>query len=684
MPLILLTHFAGASNEAVDVPTILHRLIGELGDRFGFHREVPNNPIGLASAFANALGRSATRGRVVLVLDGLDAIDRRAQGVDLAWLPDPVPVGVRLVVSAAPGSVFDLLARRGWSVLELAPIDREGRRAFAASYLRENHHKKVDPGPLDAVAAVEAGANARHLRTFLDELVAAARGIEDLSTLIGHYAAASDLEGLFDLMLNRLEAEHGRSWSGLVPEALALLWASRDGLSDSEARELLGSRGESLPAWEWVPLRHAIRPFTTAWSGLVRLQSPPLRQAVERRYLSSPGRLTRAHRRLALYFDARPVSTRVVQELPWHLARLGAWSKLAERLARPSFLAAAWPVHRFELRSYWATIETRTPLRMVDALAGMVDAPAAAALAAAQLLADAGRRAEALRLARGIVVAVGEHEPSTELAALDLAASLALEAGDLAASQALSERQAVLAGSADDPVARITPLARLAAISRRLARVETSRAAEHERAALADLDEAERLAEASGADDLVADLLGQRIRWHESKGEVAKALGICSRRALLSRQMGDLAGLQDALAQRGRLLARLRKSSAALGALDESEALARRLRDPSALQSVLGDRADVLTDRRRLDEALQAIEERERICSDELGDPCALAIALLQKAVLFGEVMKRTAIGLDLVDRAEALADRSGCAEALDRASAVRAAVLAAPLRGRA
>ena len=89
----------------------------------------------------------------------------------------------------------------------------------------------------------------------------------------------------------------------------------------------------------------------------------------------------------------------------------------------------------------------------------------------------------------------------------------------------------------------------------------------------------------------------------------------------------------------------------------------------------------MLTARRRLDDALQAIVERERICRDVLGDPCAFTLATLQKAHLFGVVMKQAAVGLDLVTQAEGRAAGAGCTEALARALAVRAAIVAAGLR---
>jgi hypothetical protein len=674
---VFVYHFAGASADSSGVPVMLRWLVGRLSCGTVSRREAPADPIGMSAAFAGALAAAAAEGRVILALDGLDRVDRRGQGLDLAWLPDPLPPGVRAVVSAGPGPVLGELTRRGWRALALAPVDRSGRAAFISAYLRSNHHKVLDRDESDAVAAVEAGSNSLFLRTFLEELVAGAQGIEDLPGLIRRYSAASGTADLFDLMLARLEGEHDRERPGLVGEAVGMLWASRHGLTDREAEELLGPEGRLLPSAVWVPLRHALRPFTVSGAGLTRLPEDGLRPAVERRYLADPAARAAAHRRLACYFGQRPMSDRVVEELPWQLSASGQFGALARLLADPRFLQAAWPRHRYEVASYWQAVEARTAVRRTDALVALADAPAPAALAAAQLLADSGRRAEALLVARR------QADGSGGLAALDLAAGLAAESGDLEAALALSARQEEVARSAGDADARLAALAQLAAVERRLAAIGRAAPAvrAHEQAALRHLDEAERLAAWVGAGDRVADLLGQRARWLEGEGRHSEALALCRRRAGLYRQLGDLAGLQDTAAHRGRLLAALRRSSEALAALGEAEALARRLNDPSALQACLGDLADVQTARRRLDEALVAIAEREGLCRDVLHDPCALALTLLQKANLFGAVMRQPALGLDVVKQAEAMAAEAGCAEALARAAAVRAAILAAGLR---
>jgi tetratricopeptide (TPR) repeat protein len=678
------------------VAELLRRLIAQMEERFGFRQVTPDDPVGLNAAFVNALSRSAAAapGPVVLVLDGLDQLDPRGQGTDLAWLPDTVPSNVRIIAAASRIATLALLARRGWGRLDLSPFDVPARRAFIGSYLWQNYHKKLDDDQVETLAAVAPGSNARFLSTALEGMVIVARGIEDLPQLIDTCSGMATVEELYEQVLIRLEVVHERDRLGLVRDALSLLWAARHGLSDREVSELLGPPGDLLPPAQWVPLRQALRPFMTVHSGLTRLPEAGLRPIVERRYLSARGAPARAHGQLSRYYAGRPMSVRVVEELPWHLAALGDAPALARLLADPAFLEAAWPVHRYELVSYWSAVEEHTAIRMTDVLKGLAGAPPGTVMAAAQLLAVTGHRLEALELA-GELAGTG----GAPVSVLDLAASLALEVGDLATARVVSERQATQAASSGDHDAQVAALGRLAAVHRRLAGSErvvaarTPHAAERraaldqvvelERTAKQYLGEAEFLAGAAGARDRAADLLGQRARLLEQRGETDAARAAVERRVTLYRQLGDLTGLQDALAHQGRLEAAARRSSQALTLFGEAEALARRLRDPAALQACLGDQAEILIAQRRLDDALRVLEERERLARNVLHDPCAEALTLLQRAVLFGEVMKRSVLGLDLVEQCENLARAHGCEDVLVRAATVRGAIVAAQLRGR-
>ena len=161
------------------------------------------------------------------------------------------------------------------------------------------------------------------------------------------------------------------------------------------------------------------------------------------------------HRKLADYFGSRPVSPRVVEERPWHLAALREWHALAQLLAEPEFLAAAWPIQRVEIRSYWEMVERETGTAMIEALAGLVENPDChpeAAWALAKLLADSGDRTRALRLA---LWRIRQGGTTDRIEALDLAASLALDLGDLQAALDFSQRQALEAAAAGDVDAQV-------------------------------------------------------------------------------------------------------------------------------------------------------------------------------------------------------------------------------------
>ena len=146
--------------------------------------------------------------------------------------------------------------------------------------------------------------------------------------------------------------------------------------------------------------------------------------------------------------------------------------------------------------------------------------------------------------------------------------------------------------------------------------------------------------------------------------------------------MGELSGLRVCLANRGALAARLGKSNLALVSLREEEEIAGQVLDLAGLQDCLGRQAAVLMARRRLDDAIDRLDRREALCRDRLDDDRGLVEVCLQRAELFGVVMKQTRLGLHHVEEARALAMAHGRDDLLPAIEAARSRVLAAPLRG--
>ena len=89
-----------------------------------------------------------------------------------------------------------------------------------------------------------------------------------------------------------------------------------------------------------------------------------------------------AHLRLADYFEAQALemdespNLRKIDELPWQLARAGAWERLQGLLVEPAFFRQAWKHDQFEVKAGWAQIEAHSPLRLAAAYRGVLADPA--------------------------------------------------------------------------------------------------------------------------------------------------------------------------------------------------------------------------------------------------------------------------------------------------------------------
>ena len=124
---VLLMHFVGATPESSDLGSILRRLVGELKRRCDLPGEIPDRSDRLQAEFGDWLVAAAEKTRVVMVLDALNQVEDRDGASDLAWLPESLPAGVRVIVSTLPGRVLDEGARRRWSSLVVEPLRAEER-----------------------------------------------------------------------------------------------------------------------------------------------------------------------------------------------------------------------------------------------------------------------------------------------------------------------------------------------------------------------------------------------------------------------------------------------------------------------------------------------------------------------------------------------------------------------------
>ncbi|MDE3090905.1 MAG: NACHT domain-containing protein, partial [Chloroflexota bacterium] len=370
---LLLMHFIGATPDSTDWAAMLRRIMGEFKRRLGVQGDIPDQPDALRAAFANWLSMAAAKGRVVLILDGLNQLEDRDQAPDLVWLPPATPANIRLILSTLPGRPLDDLNKRGWRTLEVQPLGPDERKRLIAEYLAQ-YTKALSAARVDRIAVAKQTANPLYLRTLLEELrVFGAH--ERLDERIGYYLAADTVQGLYEKVLERYEEDYERERPGLVREAMSLQWAARRGLAETELLELLGSEGQPLPRAIWSPLYLAAEPSLVNRSGLIGFFHDYFRQAICNRYLLTEQAQQEAHVRLADYFDGRELGARKVDEEPWQLAQAKAWERLYTLLTDLQFFNAAWQIDVSDTRGYWAQIESNSPLRKVIGYQRVLNAP---------------------------------------------------------------------------------------------------------------------------------------------------------------------------------------------------------------------------------------------------------------------------------------------------------------------
>ncbi|HEU6439736.1 MAG TPA: tetratricopeptide repeat protein [Terriglobales bacterium] len=371
---LAVAHFIGASPASTDWAAMVRRIIGELSRHSGFEIEIPDAPDALRMTFANALHMAAAKGRVVLILDALNQLEDREGALDLAWLPPVIPANVRLVLSTLPGRSLAETERLAYPSLAVLPLAQADRERLIVDYLA-SYTKALSPALCGRIAESSQCANPLYLRTLLDELRLWGEH-ETLGKRIDHYLAAPSADKLYELILERYEADYERDRPGLVRDSFSLLWAARRGLSETELLDMLGTDGEPLPRAYWSPLFLATESSLASRSGLLGFSHDYLRAAAERRYLPGEGARQAAHRRIADYFAGRDVGPRKIEELPWQLARASAWPRLFDLLSDMAFLKVAWAAEQADVRAWWAQIEAASSLRMLEAYAAMLSSPA--------------------------------------------------------------------------------------------------------------------------------------------------------------------------------------------------------------------------------------------------------------------------------------------------------------------
>jgi tetratricopeptide (TPR) repeat protein len=351
----MILHFIGSSPASADYVGILRRIMAEIKRRHDVPDEIPVTPEKLREAFPLWLASASARGRLILVLDGLNQLEDRDNAPHLGWLPDHLAPNVRVLVSTLPGSSLEAVQKRNWPQYEVKSLDQQERLTLIVEYLARSS-RQLSNEHLDRIVNAEQTSNPLYLKVLLDEL--GVFGLhEQLGARIEHFLEAQTIPNLYEKVLERLEEDYEEDRPELVKDAMSFLWASRRGLYESELLELLGDSDRPIPRAIWSPLNLAIEESLLSRGGLLNFFHNYLRMAVTKRYLADTEVQKAHHIQLADYFEKRETDERKADELPWQLCQAKEWARLKDIVTNiPIFLILSGETERYVLTGYWLAL----------------------------------------------------------------------------------------------------------------------------------------------------------------------------------------------------------------------------------------------------------------------------------------------------------------------------------------
>lgn len=301
---LFIPHFLSCGGRNAQSAYIMRRVIQEIQLHFEF---VPDEgTMSLSEQFRLALLHASKKGRVVIVLDGLNRLERTDGGRSLSWLPPNLNDNIYIIMSASTGrdtkDMDEAISTRCQSnTTWIAPLKRSEQRDLIMAYLCAVDKKLTE----DQINLVLGSAHTQespcgsplYLLTLLQELITQA-SFEALDQHIQTIREAKDTVELYKMILKRWEKELGQV---VVSEIFSAILCSQHGLSESEIIKIT-----RLSSQTWMTVITMISPAILERSGLLTLANGCAREAAHQRYIRD-GSCDPAdvHRRLAKLFQGK-------------------------------------------------------------------------------------------------------------------------------------------------------------------------------------------------------------------------------------------------------------------------------------------------------------------------------------------------------------------------------------------
>lgn len=332
----LFMHFIGSSADSASHLRLLRRLFEELKQHFILDMSIPTSDKALVQDLPKWLGVAGSFGkRVLLVLDALNQLDSGAVGqgdeLELKWLPRELPSNVQMLLSTLPGKALDAVKAAGWPVFHVQPLNPDEKGEIITCYM-ELYSKSLNAEQTALIVDAPQTSNALYLKALLEE-VRIYGDFFQLTGAIKSYLEAQDPGQLFVKVLERLESdfesgEYGRK--SLVRDTTCAIWCCSRGMSEQELLTFL-----KVPSRVWSPFYLSLEENLVNRNGIVNFFHDHLRQAVERKYVSTVMEKRKAFVKLADFFEAQDINERYVEELPSLLMEINDLDRLKALVMTP-------------------------------------------------------------------------------------------------------------------------------------------------------------------------------------------------------------------------------------------------------------------------------------------------------------------------------------------------------------
>lgn len=399
-------HFVGGCPNSTESRVIMNRMATFLIKRFNIDQQLPLDYTELVRAFRDILVQAATaagpRRHIVLIIDALHMISSSHFGHMLQWLPEGLPPTVHILLTAVSDSEQgQLLSRRlpQQQIIDIPPLSRAGASELISTILQDMN-RALSVAQMQCILNKADGAKPAFL-SLSCQLVHDFGKFDRVFSLNERLDAfvenlPQDLRMLGTTLVERFDEEFPKEEYGdLVEKVFCYAATSRDGLSDIELLDLLGSMEggiiQPISSMIWSRIFMSLAPFT--------MSAPPnqgryilfkhycIVLAIQRIYFADSARSLalwvkvysfvqaklraqekdsldvasdalknvtarnleeRYHSKLAKYFqlreqgDARTSWTgiypRALQQLPHHLVTARMWDKLVDTLTDLRFI----------------------------------------------------------------------------------------------------------------------------------------------------------------------------------------------------------------------------------------------------------------------------------------------------------------------------------------------------------